>query len=637
MNVSEIRDLLEQSGKKYREETLLAHCRFGTRAVYDGSDGKRKLAFWAPYVEFANGVRYFFDFAKWPESLQRTHRKVLAPRGPRGLLGSPGGFDELIACEGEGDWLTLIDRGFPNAITGGGAGNGHSVIAEASRGKGLTILFDRDEIGGQDGLRLARKAYGVARDVRIATLPEMRDGLKDISDFFNAHGGDADALKKLLTEAKEFVPTKQEKPKHPEFEAVVFHHCQRTGRIFDLVRVDGKPLFARFDPSTPTIDIVDRAGKDGRFRPIDMDAVRAGHIRFAGRPEPFESLPKLIQQVEAFIAHWVSVSAFFTLVSSRYVFLTYFYDRLQTVPYLRVLADRGRGKSRYEEVMLALCFRAVNMSGADTASPMFRLIRRYGPTMIIDEGDRRRERNSDTYSSVTKILNYGIHKTGVVWRTEVEGRNLIETPFPVYGPKILSSRERFGDSAVESRCITEVLPPKPKGSYEFSITPEFHQEAESLRNHLMYWRLTNWHREISPPERLSMAVEDRLNQIAAPLVQVMKLLDDQRGMKELTDHIEEMHQEFLEQRQQSDEGILLSKLREMASEGEHRVYCKDLAAKSGITRGKENAPITARAVGAILDRIGLKKGSDRNGRFVLLRDETLGPILEAYGLDPLTK
>lgn len=634
MTVTEVLAQLERFGKRYREETLREHCRIGTSPIYDRSEGKRRLAFHTTYLQFANDVRYFFEFTSWPDHLRATHKKVLAPPGPRALLGDPEPFDELVACEGESDWLTLIDRGFPNAITGGGAGNGYGLIAQASKGKRLTILFDRDEQGLKGARALAKKAHALAAEVRIVQLPEMVPGLKDVSDFFNAYGGNAPGLAKLIADSKPYVPPAR-KQDRDDTEQKVFHHCRKTGRIFDLVVVQGKPGFACFDPATRQITLAERAGKNGCTLPLDTEAVREGHVRFPNAPMAFTDLPALVAEVESFIGKWVFVSPFFRLVSSRYVFLTYIYDRLETVPYLRVLADRGRGKSRYQQVMGALCFRSVNMSGADTASPMFRLIRRYGPTMIIDEGDRRQERNSDTYSSVTKILNYGIHHDGVVWRTEAEGRELVETPFPVFCPKILSSRERFGDTAVESRCITEIMPPCPKDAYQFDITPEFVTQAESLRARLMYWRLTTWHQPMPPVERLSLRVEDRLNQIAAPLVQVMHLLTDDRGLKELSDHIEEMHQEFIDQRRRSDEGVILAKIRSMAAEGSDRAYCKTIAEQSGITRGKEHKPITARAVGAILDRIGLKKVQDRDGWYVPLRDNVLNPVLEAYGVEPL--
>jgi len=634
VQLHEVLEKLRSCGKSYSPETLCTHCRIGQSAIYDRSDGKRRLAFWTFYLEFANGVRYFFDFKTWPEDLQRTHKKTLAPPGTRRLLGSPEDFDELIVAEGEADWLTLIDRGFPNAITGGGANNSHALIAEAAKNKRLWIAFDRDAAGSTGTLRIATKAHSVAANVKIVNLPDMGESKKDVSDFFNAYGGNAEGFTKLLADATVFTPPKIG-ARLKVSEQVVFHHCPKTGRIFDLVVVEGRPLFVRFDPKTEQIDLVDRAGKDGRLRPLDTEAVRAGHVRFSGKPEAYDSVEALIGRVEAFIRRWVTVSPFFSIVSSRYVFLTYIYDRLDTLPYLRVLADRGRGKSRYEMVMGALCFRAANMSGADTASPMFRLIRRYGPTMIIDEGDRRQEHNSDTYSSVTKILNHGIEKSGVVWRTETLGGRLVETAFPVYCPKIISSRERFGDSAVESRCITEIMPPRPKGTYEFGVTPEFEQEARRIRAELMYWRLKTWHRPLLPPRRLSDRVEDRLNQIAAPLVQVMQLLDDSRGVKGLQDHIEEMHQEFLEQRRRSDEGIILETIRACAAEGEDRAYCKRIAERCGITKGPQHQPITPRAVGALLDRVGLKKAPDRKGHFVPLTRDALNPIFEAYGIDVL--
>ena len=69
-----------------------------------------------------------------------------------------------------------------------------------------------------------------------------------------------------------------------------------------------------------------------------------------------------------------------------YVLLTWVYNRFSSIPYLRVIGDYGSGKTRLLQV-LNICYKSIIASGNASEAPIFRLIDRYGGTLIIDEAE----------------------------------------------------------------------------------------------------------------------------------------------------------------------------------------------------------------------------------------------------------
>ena len=64
-----------------------------------------------------------------------------------------------------------------------------------------------------------------------------------------------------------------------------------------------------------------------------------------------------------------------------YILLTWVYDRFTAIPYLRALGEYGTGKSRLLKV-LNVCYKSIYSSGNASAAPIFRLIDRFGGTLI---------------------------------------------------------------------------------------------------------------------------------------------------------------------------------------------------------------------------------------------------------------
>ena len=55
--------------------------------------------------------------------------------------------------------------------------------------------------------------------------------------------------------------------------------------------------------------------------------------------------------------------------------LSWCYDVLNTVPYLRALGDYGTGKSRFEDIIGGLCYKPMFTNGAITPAVIYRVLR----------------------------------------------------------------------------------------------------------------------------------------------------------------------------------------------------------------------------------------------------------------------
>jgi hypothetical protein len=85
---------------------------------------------------------------------------------------------------------------------------------------------------------------------------------------------------------------------------------------------------------------------------------------------------------------------------------------------------------------------------------LFRMINDLEGTVVYDEADF--EYQTDMRSNFTKIMNSGYSKGFPIHKTEGDNIYSVKT-YNVFGPKIVASRERFKDKALESRFIARVL------------------------------------------------------------------------------------------------------------------------------------------------------------------------------------
>ncbi len=139
-------------------------------------------------------------------------------------------------------------------------------------------------------------------------------------------------------------------------------------------------------------------------------------VTFAEAPEDYDSIQKLVADIQAYIYRYVDLSDHFRKIASFYVLLTWVYDAFNELPYLRLRGDYGSGKTRALLVIGSICNKAFFASGASTVSPIFHTLDLFRGTLIFDEADFR---FSDEKSELVKILNNGNVRGFPVLRTAV--------------------------------------------------------------------------------------------------------------------------------------------------------------------------------------------------------------------------
>ncbi|SDG43936.1 hypothetical protein SAMN05216338_1001307 [Bradyrhizobium sp. Rc2d] len=190
------------------------------------------------------------------------------------------------------------------------------------------------------------------------------------------------------------------------------------------------------------------------------------------------------------------------------------------MPYLRLRGDFGTGKTRSLLTIGSLCYKPFFASGASTVSPIFHTLDAFRGTLIFDEADFR---FSDERSEIVKILNNGNVRGMPVLRTVMNRqREFNPQAFHVFGPKIVASRGRYEDRALESRFITEEMGVRPlRSDIPINLPSTFTEEARELRDKLLLYRFRRRHEVKLDPALVDLTLEPRINQIMLPLLSVV--------------------------------------------------------------------------------------------------------------------
>ena len=187
--------------------------------------------------------------------------------------------------------------------------------------------------------------------------------------------------------------------------------------------------------------------------PISGEEIGLGAVRLPSGIEEYGDTTALLAEIEEHIYRYLDVSDIYRKLAACYILLSWLYDRFNTLPYLRALGDTGCGKSRFLDVIGGLCYKAISASGCITPAPIYRMLRRWGGTLILDEADMK---DSDEYNEVVTILNCGFERGRPVMRAVKDDPEDVRV-LPVYGPKVFATRRRFQDAALEARCLTEIM------------------------------------------------------------------------------------------------------------------------------------------------------------------------------------
>lgn len=263
---------------------------------------------------------------------------------------------------------------------------------------------------------------------------------------------------------------------------------------------------------------------DGEIKPFSpTDSILTLNlVRFANDVENYLSIGDLYGQVKHYIRKYVSLPEDFLNVATVYVFYTWLYDLFPIAPYLRVLGGHGTGKTRFLSVVGALCYKPIMVGGSTSTSAIFRIIDHIKGTLVFDETDFQ---NSEMWSEMIKVLNGGHDKTFPVMKMEGEKNGGFKHKvFHVFGPKVLASRERYSDIALESRAVSQRL--YPSSNFPIILGDEAESLAAFIRRQLLMFRFKNYAEASSSEVVLEQIKAPRVKQTFMALINTASLINE---------------------------------------------------------------------------------------------------------------
>lgn len=233
-----------------------------------------------------------------------------------------------------------------------------------------------------------------------------------------------------------------------------------------------------------------------RFEPILDKDIETFQVLLPSEAAEYGSDEELWKEVEAFLDYWhEELDRQARKLDCGYVFkthLTFGKNGLGIIPRIggrRFLGSLGRGKTAEMQVVGAICYRPFYLAGCSTDAAVRRLFDIWRGTALVDEADFSR---SDLYATIIKILNIGIDAQLGWYRCCDENDPKKILSFYVFGPKILTTRRRFADAALESKFLTTISrenkSPKPLFRWK-----KFNAQALQLRNKLLLWRFKHYY------------------------------------------------------------------------------------------------------------------------------------------------
>lgn len=373
---------------------------------------------------------------------------------------------------------------------------------------------------------------------------------------------------------------------------------------------------------------------EARILPLDSEEVALGAVKLPSGITEYSDTLTLLKEVESYICRYLDVSDSFRKFASYYILLSWLYDRFNTLPYLRFIGDTGCGKSRALDVCGGLCYKATSASGCITPAPIYRMLKRWAGTIILDEADLQ---NSDEYHEVTKILNCGFERNRPVIRAVKDNPENLQI-LPTYGPKVFATRRRFKDTALEARCLTEIMQETTREDIPATLNDAFYKAQGELRNKLLLFRFRNYDK-VNADNKVILelkGIEPRLRQISACFASLFagqpEVLTDYRAF--ITYH----QRELIEQRANTTIGqvveTLIAKVESTTLDTNATLDTDEVLLDVSAGDIAEPLGMTAQAVGAILKTLGLqtrqRRIEDKVRRLIVYDEAKIDTLKRRY-------
>lgn len=382
-----------------------------------------------------------------------------------------------------------------------------------------------------------------------------------------------------------------------ETKAITIARYEDNQIMVDTIIKDYQTAFIIFDKETREYNIrSELEWKEIKYIPIPSQSsfLKSWSILLPTDIIDYWSKQELLTYIYEYIYKYVDIPKEYIIISSYYVLLTYIYDNFSEIPYLRVIWDYGSGKSRLLKTIWSICYNPMITNWWTSLSAIFRMIEKFKWTLVIDEADMIW---SDTNNDMIKLYNNWYQKWQPIMRADWVWFEV--NCYEVYCPKIIGGRMEFKDKATESRCLTNIMKKSNRQDIPISITQDFYNESQILRNKLIKFRYDYY--DTVTIENINIEwLEPRLVQIINPILSLI----EKDGTKELiTNFLKWKQKDIIEERRQSILWVVLNIIYNKFKT-KTEIYYKDLLDDIEIIEWNKN--ITSRKLWSMLKQNRLK-------------------------------
>jgi len=366
--------------------------------------------------------------------------------------------------------------------------------------------------------------------------------------------------------------------------------------------------------------------------PPESDLIKNKVVLFPSETMAYGTEKQLVEDIRTFIHKYLEISPFFERLAPFYVLFTWLYYHFKELPYLRAIGDYGCGKSRFLKVVGSISYKPMFTIGATTTAPIFRIINQFRGTLVLDEADLR---FSDTNVEIIKILNNGFQEGMPILRCADSAQDYDIKAYNVFCPKIIATRNRFADKALESRFLIEYMDGGlTRDDIPLNLDDEFDKEALEIRNKCLMWRLLNYGDVKKENIIIDRSIQPRLNQIISPLGAIIK---DEEVKNELIIFIKEYSKELITDQGMSFEAPILETIINLMNENDGDITMKSISERyNNECLVKGDKELSARKIGSIVrDKFRFKTTKTRDG-YIILKDsyvKNIDRLCGRYGTD----
>lgn len=391
--------------------------------------------------------------------------------------------------------------------------------------------------------------------ISVIILPPGNNGVKVGVDDFIVSGHVLEELKALAVPFEEVESVEEDRER--ELHRNYFYYGNRL--YLEIRKYDGDCHFTFLDDNGKVNFVSEVVIGKQTIKPRPLPQIEGATVNVVGMPDEgiansqLLSPEQLYERIGKHLAKYVDLPQLDLELCVYYVLFTWFYTKVDTLGYLRLLADTGKGKSRTQRVVGDLCFYPVFASGASTFSGIARLNNRWRGTLIMDEADT----GGDREHQFVKYLNLGFERGKYYVLSDKQNPRFQEF-FDPYSPKIMAMRQPFKDNATEARLLSISPHETTKPDIPILLPPGYSSDTQKLRNELALFALHHFDK-VNGEQMISFSdvqIEPRLKQLAMPLSVIFQIWPE--GVESFQQYLINRQKEIKKVRSLSWEGSLFN-------------------------------------------------------------------------------